>query len=138
MSHRKPILIGQLANHFGISPKTIRWYEANGLIKETMRSDSGYRHYQEEDKSRLSFIRKALALGFSIKQIREILNLRASGIMPCDVVKGILQEKIDDIDKRIEDLRSLKAELKSVQNEWLDPKILEEEADICPLVENSR
>lgn len=67
--------IGQAARATGVSAKMIRWYEQQGLIPAATRSDSNYRHYSATDLHRLRFIRRSRDLGFTIKQIAELLTL---------------------------------------------------------------
>ncbi|HET9047498.1 MAG TPA: MerR family transcriptional regulator [Chiayiivirga sp.] len=70
--------IGQLAQSSQTPIDTIRYYERLGLLPQAPRSASGYRHYQNEDVSRLRFIRRAKALGFSLAEIEELLTISAA------------------------------------------------------------
>ena len=65
--------IGELSNATGLTTKTIRYYELNGLLEEPWRADSGYRLYDPEDVERPEFIKKAKTLGLSLEEIRDIL-----------------------------------------------------------------
>jgi MerR family Zn(II)-responsive transcriptional regulator of zntA len=137
---QKQILIGQLAQRFGISPKTIRWYEDNGLLEKTERSDSGYRLYSKDDVERLTFIRKALAIGFAVKDIQEILHIRHTGALPCQKVRALLDEKIDELGEQIESRKRLLSELKSLRADWLDKasSASSSAAAVCPLIEEGK
>lgn len=131
--------IGNIAKELGISPKTIRWYEAQGLITEPARTDSGYRYYTAEDQDRLRFIRKALAFGFSSKEIKDILELRTHGEHPCDLVLSLLDEKIKGVHKQIQSLTALEQELKRLQKSWREKSTLEkqENATVCGCIEHT-
>jgi MerR family transcriptional regulator, copper efflux regulator len=133
------LLIGQLAKKFGISPKTIRWYEDNGLLEKTERSDSNYRLYSQKDVERLSFIRKALAIGFAVKDIQEILQIRHTGALPCQAVRLMLEERIDELSEQIEIKKKFLIELKSLQTHW-QAKLSSTDADdvVCPLIEEGK
>ena len=74
----KPLTIGALARDSGVNLETIRFYERSGLLPEPRRSPSGYRHYQEMDVRRLRFIRRGRELGFSLEEIRSLLDLAAA------------------------------------------------------------
>lgn len=137
---QRHLLIGELARRFGISPKTIRWYEDNGLLEKTERSESGYRLYSKKDVERLDFIRKALAIGFAVKDIQEILQIRHSGALPCKKVRSLLDEKIQQLSEQIEDRQRLFSELQSLRAHWLN-KISSNESDhaaVCPLIEEGK
>lgn len=131
--------IGNIAKQLGISPKTIRWYEAQGLIKEPSRTESGYRYYTGEDQDRLRFIRKALAFGFSSKEIKDILDLRAHGQHPCDLVLSLLDKKIMDLHSQIKLLTAFEQELKQLQKSWREKSTLEKQsnATICGCIEHA-
>ncbi len=102
---------GQLAKKAGVNPETIRYYERMGLLPEAIRTKSGYRLFSEEDVKRIRFIKKAKELGFSLKEIKELLALRFETKGECREVKKLAEEKLMDIQKRIEDLEKIKSTL---------------------------
>ena len=94
--------IGQLAKRGGVGIDTVRYYERNGLLAPRDRLTSGYRRYGELEVARLRFIRRAQALGFTLKEIKDLLALSAQR----DVgrVKRSAQAKLRDVETRIADL----------------------------------
>lgn len=117
MSKERPY-IGQIAKELGVSPKTIRWYEAQGLLSEPERTESGYRSYSDEDIERLKFIRKAFGFRFSSKEIKDILDLRAHGAVPCDLVIELISSKISATQQQIKNLQQLEYELTELRTNW--------------------
>ncbi len=109
--------IGQLATRTGATPKTIRYYELLGLLPEPDRTDSGYRLYDEKDVERLTFIKKAKGLGFSLTDIRETLTLYDSQQAPCVHVVALLDRKIQEIDRLVNELEELQQELVRLSGE---------------------
>jgi DNA-binding transcriptional MerR regulator len=107
--------IGQLAHRLGINSKTIRYYEEIGLIPPAPRTAAGYRDYDEQDASRLTFIKTAQRLGLSLDEIAEILSLRERGEAPCSYVRQAISEQLRTIDKRIADLQLLRRELRDLE-----------------------
>ena len=79
----KPLTIGVLARESGVNLETIRFYERSGLLPPPQRSAAGYRHYQAGDVRRLRFIRRGRELGFSLEEIRSLLDLAAHPESPC-------------------------------------------------------
>jgi len=110
--------IGQMAAEFGLNPRTLRYYEALGLLPTPARAVNGYRLYRAETAQRLAFITKAKSLGLSLKEIRQILAIRESGQLPCPSVRQMLQEHVERIDRQIAQLRALKADLTKLLNGW--------------------
>lgn len=104
-----PLGIGQLAKHAGVGIDTVRYYERNGLLAPRGRLASGYRRYGEPELARLRFIRRAQALGFTLKEIKELLALSAQR----DVgrVKRSAQAKLHDVEARIADLARMREAL---------------------------
>ncbi len=103
--------IGQLAKQANVNLETIRYYERRGLIPEPPRSESGYRQYSADDLQRTQFIKRAQALGFTLQEILELLSLRVEPGTSCKEVKGRVQAKIMDVEKRISDLEQMRAAL---------------------------
>ena len=104
--------IGQVANATGLSIDTIRFYEKQGLLKRSPRTEGGFRLFGAGDIETLKFVRKAQELGFSLNQIRELLILRADHVPACSHVKELLDQKLTAVEQKITELRSLELSLK--------------------------
>jgi len=105
------LTIGQLARQTGTKAETIRYYEKIGLLQPPLRSDGNYRYYSAQDQRRLSFVRRARELGFSIEQIRELIALGEQREHECSSVDDVVKAHITDIARRIRDLQALQGEL---------------------------
>ncbi len=97
--------IGKLATRAGVGVDTVRYYERNGLLSPRGRLASGYRRYSELEVARLRFIRRAQALGFSLKEIRELLAL--SSQRDVAQIKRSAEAKLADVAQRIADLQRM-------------------------------
>ncbi|MGB5081260.1 MAG: Cu(I)-responsive transcriptional regulator [Burkholderiales bacterium] len=106
--------IGETARHSGVSAKMIRHYEGIGLIPKAARSYSGYRTYAASDVHTLRFIRQARNLGFSIKQIGQLLGLWRNQRRPSSKVKALAQEHIEELDARIAEMQAMKRTLQEL------------------------
>jgi MerR family copper efflux transcriptional regulator len=104
--------IGVLARQAGVRIDTVRYYERSGLLAPRSRLASGYRRYGSEELSRLRFIRRAQALGFTLKEVRELLAL--SRRRDVARVKRTAQQKLAHIEQRIADLQRMRAGLLSL------------------------
>ncbi|MBU0782529.1 MAG: Cu(I)-responsive transcriptional regulator [Gammaproteobacteria bacterium] len=103
--------IGDAAMESGISSKMIRHYEQVGLLAQAVRTDAGYRLYNSRDLHVLRFIRHSRDLGFSIKQIEELLALWQDRDRPSREVKKLAQSHLSALDMKIRELNAMKAEL---------------------------
>lgn len=112
MREKAPVrlTIGDLARRLDLPVSTLRYYERVGLLPAPARSRSGYRLYDEEAAARLAFVRSAQAIGFTIKDIRELLALdeRSS----CPDVRRLLERRLAEIDKKLEDLNRVRTTLR--------------------------
>lgn len=114
------LTIGKLAKKLEINLETIRFYQREGLLDEPVKSLSGYRHYNTEHVMKLTFIKKAKDLGFTLKEIRDLSELNTRSRATCGVVKKKALEKIDEIDRKIDDLKKIKASLRDLAKACAD------------------
>ncbi|MEX2549002.1 MAG: heavy metal-responsive transcriptional regulator [Nitriliruptoraceae bacterium] len=117
------MLIGELAGATGVTAKTLRFYEADGLLPEPVRTSGGYRDYPSEAVRRVTFIRQAQAAGLTLAQIREILAIRDDGHPPCGHVAELVEERLSEVERRLEELERTRRELLALRRrlEGLDP-----------------
>ena len=109
--------IGELAKATGLTTKTIRFYEGEGLITNPPRTPSGYRKYGPKDLDRLDFILKAKRLGLSLPDIRNVLYLHDRNEPTCEHVRSILEEKLNQVEKALQDLQVFRIELMRLGDE---------------------
>lgn len=106
--------IGEAARESGVSAKMIRHYELLGLLKEARRTFAGYRIYDEKDLHTLRFVRRARDLGFSIRQIEQLLGLWQNRRRTSADVKRVAEERIEELDVKIAELRAMRATLEQL------------------------
>jgi MerR family copper efflux transcriptional regulator len=125
--------IGELSEQSDFPIKTLRYYEELGLIQAQKRTQGGFRQFSADCLTRLAFIKRAKALGLSLQEIHHILTIHDQGEMPCHEVKHTLKEKIAEIERRIEELSTLKSHLQSLlagaEHSYSG------DAAICPIIE---
>lgn len=107
--------IGELAHRAGVSPKTIRYYEDLGLLPAPRRTESGYRQYNEDGAARLDFIARAKRLGLSLGEIAGVLAVCQAGQAPCSHVITLLDRRIVEVDRAVEELKAFRTELARVR-----------------------
>ncbi|WP_414040191.1 heavy metal-responsive transcriptional regulator [Acidithiobacillus sp. M4-SHS-6] len=111
-----PVTIGRLAREAGLAAETLRYYERIGLIQPVQRTQSNYRLYDGHAGSRLRFIRRAQNLGFSLSEVKELLDISSSAENDMGEVKALTEQKIAEIDFKIADLQRMRNAL-AVQTE---------------------
>jgi Cu(I)-responsive transcriptional regulator len=108
------IPIGELAKATGAKIETIRYYERVGLLPKPERTAGNYRSYSAAHLGRLSFVRRARDLGFSIEQVRALLGLSDQKDRSCATVDLIAREHLEEVDRKLSDLRKLRRELNAL------------------------
>lgn len=124
--------VGALANNAGVNIETVRYYEKTGLMPKPKRKESRYRVYDESDLARLKFIFRAKQLGFTLKEIKELLELRIESKATCGDIKNLSSRKIEDIEQRINDLQNIKKVLTKLIHQCVNEELSSEE---CPILE---
>ena len=103
----KSYTIGELARRAEVPTSTVRYYERAGLLRPAGRTASNYRFYGEDAFERLRFIRTAQAAGFTLGDITSLLELRDGTAVPCREVQVLIDARLDDVAKQLEDLQHL-------------------------------
>lgn len=104
--------IGELADAVSVPSKTIRYYEAIGLLPTPPRHANGYRSYDPSAGDRLRFVKAAQAVGFTLTEIKQILSLRDAGEEPCTHVLDLVDRRARDITEQIAALEQMQADLR--------------------------
>ncbi len=105
--------IGQASEHSGLPAKTIRYYEEIGLVLAD-RMDNGYRAYDEAHIHKLRFLKRARSLGFGVEECRQLLSLYEDKNRSSADVKAMAETRLDEIDRKIEDLKDLRDTLSTL------------------------
>lgn len=106
--------IGELGSATATNVETVRYYEKIGLLPPPARTSANYRAYGNEHLARLSFIRRARDLGFTLDAVRELLTLSDDRSQPCEAVDALARVHLGETDRKIRDLKALRAELARV------------------------
>ena len=128
------LTVGKLAKQAGVNLQTIRYYERRKLIPAPQRSSSGYRQYPSDMVRRIVFIKRAQELGFSLREIQELLNLRLTSTNKCSDVREKAEGKIDEIEKKIHSLKRMKLALSKLKVQCGDARSTKKMMD-CPLLD---
>lgn len=123
--------IGDLAKKAGVNVQTVRFYERQGVLLAPVREESGYRIYDEASLKRLVFVRHAKELGFSLKEIKELLDLRVKTTDRCEKVRKRAELKLSEIQRRIRHLKNLEKTLKNLIEDC-DRRVIR---DCCPIID---
>jgi len=112
--------IGELASCSRISRDALRYYEKSGLIRAVGRGENRYREYPEETVARLAFIKKMQSLGFTLRGVRELLDLAEGATPKCGAVGPQIKGKMRELDRKIEALSQIRDELGSFFSDCID------------------
>lgn len=128
--------IGQVSKRSGVGVEALRFYEKSGLLPRPGRTYSGYRLYGEDVLERIAFIKQAQVLGFSLHEIKQLIDHKGTGHEPCEEVREIVRARLQELDERIKQMRKYRNELAATLEEW-DGKG-EVAGHVCGLIEGSR
>lgn len=132
----RSLKIGEVSQLSGVGIEALRFYERSGLLGKPARTASGYRLYDAGVIDRLAFIRKAQTLGFSLDEIRLIIEESNAGESPCEEVREIVRRRLTELDDHLRDLRRYRKELSETLAVW-DAQEGDAEGDICGLIESA-
>lgn len=127
--------IGEVARLSGVGVEALRFYERNGLLGRPARTESGYRIYGADVLERLSFIKRAQVLGFSLEEIRRVIEEKRAGHSPCAKVREVVRARLSELDERMAEMRRYRRELAAALAEWDEAG--ESEGHICGLIEKA-
>ena len=122
----------EVARLAGVNIETLRFYERKGIIPEPPRRASGYREYPPETVERVRFVKRAQDLGFSLREVQELLDLRKLARAKSSRVRRVVEAKLDEIDHKIRDLEAMKQSLTGLMSACDGRKSI----GSCPIIES--
>ena len=135
MSKTPNLKIGELAKQTNLAVGTLRYYSDMGLLQPVQRGDNGYRYYSQNVSKQVEFIKKAQAIGFSLEEIKTILDVRDRGEKPCSLVQSLLDNKIEQLEIQIKRMSLFKQELEEYRTSWINnPNPASDSQEVCPLI----
>lgn len=108
------LTVSALASAVGVSGDTVRFYEREGLLPEPARTASGYRVFDPSMVERMQFIQGAQRLGLTLADIRDLLEVRDTGVCPCEPAEQHLRRRLDELDAQLASLTALRAQMASM------------------------
>ena len=126
-----------MAKQAGVSPDTLRYYERIGLLFGILRSDSGYRLYQESVLEQITIVRNALRFGFSLKQVANFLRARQAGHAPCHAVRAAGEEILSRVNEQIRELHQARSDIQKTLRDW-DRRLRERQGEPALLLQSLR
>tara|TARA_B100001989_G_C24301883_1_gene346222 strand:+ start:155 stop:586 length:432 start_codon:yes stop_codon:yes gene_type:complete len=137
-NNQKLLQIGELSKQTGVAVSALRYYEEVNLLQPSYRNDSKYRFYLPSDVALVNFIKKSKGLGFTLEEIKSILNERDKGRSPCPVVRSLAKSKIKDLQKKVDELKKLEKELKNyIVEASSELESGSSDSRICGLIDNA-
>lgn len=129
--------VKEIADAAGVNPDTVRFYTREGLLRPVRNPDNNYQHYDAEDLRRLRFARKSRQLGFSLPEIRQILELADDQHSPCPMVRDVFEHRLAEVEREILELQELRTRMVSALSAWQDmPDGTPDGHTICRLIEH--
>jgi len=130
------LTVGELAKRSNVTAETVRYYTRMGLLHPKQRSLNGYKLFDTSDMKRLRFIRQAKLLGFSLAEIRQIIQHSTKGESPCPLVRSFIQQKIETNRKQLDEMSALQHRMESAVAQWESMQDGVPDGDsVCNLIE---
>lgn len=130
--------VNQVATAASVQPHVVRYYSRIGLLKPKRHPENSYKLFSEADLKYLRFIRKAQELGYTLSEIGEILQHAVDDESPCQTVRAILRQRIDDNRKKVEELLRLQNRMEEALAQWNDmPDGVPDGHTICALIDST-
>ena len=128
--------VSELARRAGVTADTVRHYTRSGLLVPIRDESNGYNCYSSGDLARLLFIRKARRLGFSLGDVRDILRESSHGHSPCPQVRKIMEQRLQETRRGLQDLEKLQARMEHTAALWANmPDGMPDGEVVCQLIE---
>jgi len=129
--------VTELAKRSGATPHAVRYYTRMGLLRPERNPDNGYRLYQPREVIRLRFIRQAKRLGYTLREIREIMHESEQEKSPCPRVREILLQRVDEHRRQLEELMALQTRMEQALEQWAGmPDGVPDGRSVCYLIES--
>lgn len=126
-----------LAKRVGVTAETVRFYTRQGLLSPQRNPANGYHDYSRRDEQQLNFILKARTLGFSLKEIMQILQHAKHGDSPCPMVRDLLAQHIPQVKQQITELSTLLTRMETALSQWaVMPDGVPNGDSVCQLIDN--
>lgn len=131
------LTVTELAKQSGATPHAVRYYTRLGLLRPERNPDNGYRFYMPREINWLRFIRQAKRLGYTLNEIKSIMHDADQGQSPCPRVRDILQKRIVENRRHLEELMALQTRMEQALLEWADkPDGVPDGHSVCHLIES--
>ena len=128
--------VAELAKSLGTTADTVRYYTRLGLLKPA-KSVNGYKSYSNKEVPRLKFILSARNLGFSVADIKEIINESEDGKSACPLVRSLIKERLEETEKQFQAMLALRGKMSSALSQWEEMEDKAPTANmVCHLIEN--
>ena len=128
--------IGDVAKQTGVGIETLRFYEKARILDPPRRTESGYRLYDAGVLERIAFIKQAQLLGFTLEEIRQLIEHKKAGENPCSRVRQVVRRRLEELDEKLKQMRRYRNELAKNLEEW--ERIGEKKGHVCGLIESSK
>ena len=137
MAQNDSLKVGAVAKAAGVGVQTLHYYERLGLLPKPQRSMANYRIYSSDAIRRVKFIKKAQAIGLTLEETKQILDLKERGRAPCGKVAELGERHLQEIDTRLAQLRKYRRALADALNDWREEDTTERRCagEFCDLIE---